>query len=57
MDSEGDYATLNFHRTPCGWESRYERLKKIIGREVLSAMGLSCVFEVPMLFPQTKTTW
>jgi hypothetical protein len=51
MDSEGDHATLNFHRAACGCVSRHEHFKNIIGREGLLAAGINFAFEVPMLIP------
>jgi hypothetical protein len=53
MDSEGDHATLNYHRAPCGWVSRREHINNIIGREGLNAAGINFAFEVPMLIPQS----
>jgi hypothetical protein len=53
MDSEGDHATLNCNRAPCGWVSRHDHIKHIIGRERLNAAGINFAFEVPMLIPHS----
>jgi hypothetical protein len=53
MDSEGDHATLNCHRAPCGWVSRHDHIKNIIGREGLNTAGINFAFEVPMLIPHS----
>jgi hypothetical protein len=40
LSAQGDPPTLSCHRAPCGWVSRHEYAKKIIGREGLRAAAL-----------------
>jgi hypothetical protein len=44
---------LSCNRAPCGSVSRHEHARKIIAREALRAAGLNCVFEIPMLIPNS----
>jgi hypothetical protein len=57
IDSDDDHATLSCHRTPCGWVSRPEHIKKIIAREGPRAVELYCAFKVPMLIPSPLRVW